>query len=134
MASMRARSLSRESQVAEGGNVLLNLFHAAGADQCRGDPPIAEHPRQSHLRQRLPALLGQLVQSPDLGELAFVDVAFFQKAVRLRCAGIRRDALQIAIGKQSLCQRTERNAAYAFLPSTSSSPRSGVRSNIEYFG
>ncbi len=72
-----------EGQDGECSDVLLNLFHAAGADQCRGDAPISEYPRQSHLRQRLPALSRQLIQSPDLGQLGFVNVALFQKAVRL---------------------------------------------------
>ena len=69
--------LAREGQLSQCGHVLLDLFHAAGSDQRRGHALIAQHPRQSHLCQRLPALLSQLVQSPNFGELLFIDVALF---------------------------------------------------------
>ena len=44
-----------ERGLAGGGQVLLELPHAACADQRRGDPRVAQHPGDRQLRQRLAA-------------------------------------------------------------------------------
>src|SRR6266566_4056107 len=47
------------------GQVLLQLRHAARADQGRRDPLVAQYPAQRHLRQRLAAPAGDLVEPRD---------------------------------------------------------------------
>ena len=71
---MRASSSAENLQIGERGDVLLDLLDAAGADQRRGHAAIAQHPGQSHLRQGLSALGGQLIERAHLAEAVLVDV------------------------------------------------------------
>src|SRR5258707_4864257 len=60
--------LRSELRLAGGGEVLLQLRDAAGADQRRGDPLIAQHPRDRHLCDGLAARGGDLAEVADVGE------------------------------------------------------------------
>ena len=51
----RGQLVGVEVQVLQRGDVLLELGHAAGADQRRGDPRVAQHPGQRQLGQGLAA-------------------------------------------------------------------------------
>src|SRR5438552_8881776 len=63
-----AQLLGCEGELVERGDILFELRHAAGADQCGGDAWVPQRPDESHLGQRLAAPLGQLVQGPHLPE------------------------------------------------------------------
>ena len=90
-ASMRPSSSAENTRLAKRRDILLDLLHAAGADQRRSHAAIAQHPGQSHLRQRLPALAGQFVERPHLGKPLLVDVVFLQEAMRLGWRASRRE-------------------------------------------
>src|SRR5215217_3913738 len=51
-----------EGEVAQGAEVVLQLPDAARADDRRGDPVVAEHPGEGHLRERLAAVGGELAE------------------------------------------------------------------------
>src|SRR6266511_3812977 len=55
-----------EPEVAERPDVVLQLGHAACADQRGRDPRVPERPGHRHLRERLPPPLREVVQGPDL--------------------------------------------------------------------
>ncbi len=51
------------SRLSSDGEVVVELLDAAGTDQHRGDPLVAQHPRQRELGQRLAARLRDLVRA-----------------------------------------------------------------------
>src|SRR5215212_9740519 len=55
-----------ELQVADRGQVVLELGDAGGADQRAGDAVVAQCPREGELRDSLSALLGDLVQRANV--------------------------------------------------------------------
>src|SRR2546428_11556059 len=59
-----AKLLGREAELLEGGDILFQLRHAAGADQRGGAAGIAQRPGPGQLRQRLAAPLCPLAQRP----------------------------------------------------------------------
>src|SRR5580693_6621135 len=101
-----------EVGVAGGGQVFLELAHAARADQGRGHPRVAQHPGQRHLGQRLAPGPGDLVQHADVRERGRRDLVGGQRAVN---AGPRagRHAVQVLAGQYALGQRRERDTAHA---------------------
>ena len=89
-------------QVLKSGDVLLDLFDAAGADEGARYGGIAENPGEGHLRERLAALAGHFLKRAGFRDVGFVHLAGLEKAVRLGGAGIGGDAIEIAIGEQAL--------------------------------
>src|SRR5688572_29859275 len=65
----RLQVATRESRVVERGPRLFHVRHLAGADQRRSDDRVAQRPGNCHLRQRLTAGFGQLLELPDLLDL-----------------------------------------------------------------
>src|SRR5450759_2825960 len=53
-----------EIEPLEGGDVLLELLHAARPDEGGGDPGITQDPCDGELGQRLPASARDLVERP----------------------------------------------------------------------
>src|SRR5689334_15971800 len=58
----RGQLVVREVEVVERAEAVLELRHAAGADQGRRHARVAQRPRDRHLRERLPAALCHLVE------------------------------------------------------------------------
>src|SRR4029077_20773546 len=63
-----AELIGRKLELVEGTDILFELRHAAGPDERRRHPRVAERPRQRHLRQRLAAPQRHLVQRPHLAD------------------------------------------------------------------
>ena len=83
-----------------------------GADDRRGHPGVAQRPRQRHLGQLLAAGLRDLVEGPDVPQHVLLQVRGLQRAAPGR-AGVRRHAVEVAVGEQPLRQRGEDDAAHA---------------------
>ncbi|MPM43958.1 hypothetical protein SDC9_90636 [bioreactor metagenome] len=94
--------------------IVLQLTHAGGTDQGRGHPLVAEHPGQRHLGQGLAAAAGNLVEPADPPEGLLVEPVGVERGV-LRGPGVRRDALEVAVGEQALAERGEGDAAHPLL-------------------
>ena len=71
-----------------------------------------QQPGERHLGERLPALLGDLVQGHDLAVDAR-HVVGVQEARIVRHARIRGDAVEIPVGQQTLRERAERDETLA---------------------
>ena len=100
-----------------GGDVLLQLLDAAGANQRAGHGAIAQHPCQRHLRQALAAGLGNRIQSARLADAMLVHILGPEEALGPRGAGVGGDAAaQIAFAEQPLRQRRKRDATHALPP------------------
>ncbi len=64
--SIASSSSCESSRLSSDREVVVELGHAAGADQHRGDPLVAQHPRQRQLGQRLAAAVRDLVEPADV--------------------------------------------------------------------
>src|SRR3981189_329434 len=100
----------RKLELLERACVLLQLGHAAGPDQRRRDAGVAQGPGQRHLRQRLTAPAGDLMEAPHLRQ------DLFRQQIgrkRTRMAGSRAgpDASKASGGEAGLRGRGEDNAA-----------------------
>src|ERR1035437_2633653 len=104
--------LRGETRVVESGYVVLELADAGTADQGRGDARVAERPGERHLRQRLPASTGDLVQPADPSQ---VRIAQHVPAERAVPGGSRtaRNPVEIAVREEALCERRESDASDA---------------------
>jgi len=60
-----------EVQVIQRLHVLLQLLCPAGANQYRGDTLIFQQPAQRHLRHRLSARLGHLIEQTQAVQVGF---------------------------------------------------------------
>ena len=105
----------RKAEIREGGDILLHLLDAAGADQGAGQAGIAQNPSEGQLSSGLSARLSQFIDRARLREAFLADIVLLQESVRLSDTGISGDAVEIAVREQTLCERTEGDAADAFL-------------------
>ena len=101
-------------QFLKSGDVLLDLFDAAGSDKGAGHDGIAKDPGEGHLRERLAALAGHFLKRAGFRDVGFVHLAGLEKAVGLRGAGTGGNAVEVAVGEQALGQGAEGDAADAF--------------------
>ena len=65
--------IGRELQMAQSGDVLFELGHAARTDQHRRHPRVAQGPGDGHLREGLMSPEGDVVESPDAGKVVLVE-------------------------------------------------------------
>ena len=109
----RASSSAVKSVVVQRAQAVLQLLHATGPHDHRGDALVAQAPCQCHLGQRLASALGDLVQGADVLEVLFGQLVTGQRGVRPGHPGIGGDALEVLVGEQALRQRREGDAADA---------------------
>src|SRR6266853_2111087 len=100
----------RKLELLERADVLLQLIYAAGPDQRRRDAGVAQGPGQRHLRQRLTAPAGDLMEAPHLRQ------GLFRQEIgrkRTGMAGSRagRDTSKVSVGEQALREWGEDDAA-----------------------
>src|SRR5205085_3429180 len=95
-----------EIEVVEGGDVLLELGHAAGADQHGSDSRVAQGPGDGHLSERLASPQGDVVEGPDAGEVVVAEHGTGECAVQ-RGSGAWGDAVEVSVGEQALGQDGE---------------------------
>lgn len=105
--------LSGKFEVIDRAGGILNLTDLARSDKRRGHAAAPQNPGQCHLRQLLAALLRQGVQLPHFADDFFRNVLALQEHALPGRAGIRRNAVQIAVGQNPLEQRGEDDAADA---------------------
>ena len=67
--SIAASSASLKCELVQRVERVVELLDVARADQRRGDALVAQHPRERHLRERLAARLGDLVERADVLEV-----------------------------------------------------------------
>ena len=77
------------------------------ADEDARDLAVPQYPRQRHLGQRLAAGGGDFVQGAYLCQLFFGDDALLQETAIGADAAVLRDAVEVAVGQQTLRQRAE---------------------------
>ena len=77
-----------EGEVVEGVEAVVELDCVACADEGGGDAWVAEGPCDSHLCERLVALLCDLVEGADTGEVLFAEELFAEAAVAAVDAGL----------------------------------------------
>src|SRR5262249_45458053 len=70
-----------EGKVAQRPEATLDRVPAAGADGGTRDGRLAKHPRDGHLRQGLAALLRNLIERADVGEIGFTEHPLVERAV-----------------------------------------------------
>src|SRR5438445_1050383 len=100
----------RKLELIECADVLLQLCHAAGPDERRRDAWIAQSPGERHLRQRLAAPDGDLIEGPYLREeLLGQQIG----GKRTGMAGSRAgwDTSEVSVGEQALREWREHDAA-----------------------
>ena len=93
-----------EGKAARGSDAILHLAHAAGADDGAGDRAVAQHPGQRHLRQRLPAGLRHSLSFLVLARTWPVTSSGRRKRPSRMNPRVLRNALEITIRQQSLCE------------------------------
>ena len=76
---------------------------AAGTDEDRGDALLLENPREGHFGQRLVAERSLTVEFAETFEEFGGEHLGFEESA-LRHARTFGDAMEVAIGEQSLCQ------------------------------
>src|SRR4051812_18721044 len=84
-------------------------------NQGRGHAWVAQRPGRRHLWERLAAAGRDLVQRPHLGHRLLREEVGRQRVVPARPRALR-DAVQVAVGEQSLGERREGYAAHALVP------------------
>ena len=94
-------------------DVVQDLLRAGCTDQHTGHLPVLQDPGQRHLGQGLAAGGSDLVQGTDLRQLFLGEGAFLQEPAVGAHPAVGRDAVQIPVGEQALCQRAEGNDALA---------------------
>src|SRR3954453_23416985 len=104
-----------EVELVERGDVLLELLHAARADERRRHARVAQCPRERHLGERLAALLRHRVQRAHVGQRLLGEQVGRQRAVLLRRARVRRDAVEVLRREHPLGERREDDAAHALV-------------------
>src|SRR5690242_18283044 len=95
-----------ESEVVQGGGVLLELLDTARAEKCRGAALIPQDPRARHLSQVLATLLRDPCQAAKAIEVLLGEEVLREVVPRAH-AGVLRDPVQIAICQQALGERRE---------------------------
>src|SRR6266404_8713220 len=106
--------LPREADILNRAHRVVDMPEPAGADQCGRDLWMPEHPGQCHLRKSLAASPGDLPEPAHLDDFVIGNLFGPKKPVRLRRSRIRRDAVQVLVGQQTLRQRGEDYAADSF--------------------
>src|SRR5690606_25764633 len=94
----------REGEVVQGTDVLLQLVHAARADEHRRHPRVAQDPRQRHLREALPAARRDVVQRADVPQCLVGEQVRRQRLALARARALRH-TVQIPIGQHALRER-----------------------------
>ena len=72
---------ARKIQIARRADAIVHLAHAARADERARHRLVPQHPRQRHLRQRLPARLREVVQFFRLRQQRIRDVGRAEKSL-----------------------------------------------------
>ena len=95
-----------EVEVRQREDILLQLVHAARADQRGAHPLIAQHPGDRQLCERLAAPRRDLVERSHAREVLLAEQLLGERLAAAH-ARVLRDALQVAVGEQALAQRRE---------------------------
>lgn len=103
----RFQFLCRKARVLHCFDVIQDLAGFRCTDQHGRNLIMAQQPGQGHFSQRLSAGLGNIVQGIDLSDFFRRNILFFQKSPVCAYPAVSRNPLQISVGQQSLCQRTE---------------------------
>ena len=97
-----------------GPGQIHNLRRIAGTDQRGCDARVAQHPGHCHLRQRLTACLGDVVERAHVAQVLRAQVLGRERAAAGPVdARIYRHAVQVFVAQQPLGQRAKGNAAHA---------------------
>src|ERR1700730_750787 len=96
--------VSREVEMVECCNVLLQLVDAARTDEHRRHACVAQRPGERHLREALPAPFGNDVQRPNMGEVCVGEQVLSEGAV-LASARVFGNAVEVTVGEQPLSER-----------------------------
>src|SRR5580704_12476314 len=91
-------------EMVESRDVLLQLRDAAGADEDRGHARIAERPGERHLGELLAAPFRDACQGAHVSQVGFAEHVLFERGV-LPSSGVLRDAVDVAVGQQTLGER-----------------------------
>ena len=101
--------------VLQRADVVENLLRLGGSGQHGGHLTIVQQPCQAHLGQRLAAFGGQIVQIHDLLVQFLGQSGIVEESRIVSHAAVGRNAVEIAVGQQALCQRAEGDEALAQL-------------------
>lgn len=99
--------VSGEGGVVQGSDVVEDLLGLGRADEDARDLAVPQYPRQRHLGQRLAAGGSDFVQGAYLCQLFLGDDALLQETAIGADAAVLRDAVEVAVGQQTLRQRAE---------------------------
>jgi hypothetical protein len=103
-----------EVQALERAERVVELGDARGADQRRGHARVAQDPGDRHLRERLAAPLGDLVERAHVLE-ALLGEHVLAEEDALGGARVLRHPVEVARGEHALGERRERDAADALV-------------------
>src|SRR5262245_30816692 len=109
MALDRGGLVVREGEPVQRRDVVLELGHARRADERGGDALVTEHPCERHLRERLAASRGDLVQRAELSERLVREQLGRERARPARARALRNPG-QVLAREHSLRERREGDA------------------------
>ena len=112
--SISASSSSANSRVSSAPRVSSSCLTLDAPTSGGGHARVAQHPRHRHLRQRLAAALGHLVERAHVREPVLGEHVLAQEHA-LGGARVRRHAVEVAVGEHALGERREGDAADALL-------------------
>ena len=99
--------LVAEVGVLQRADVVENLLRLGGSGQHGGHLAVVQQPCQAHLGQRLAAGGSDFVQGAYLCQLFLGNDALLQETAIGTDAAVLRDAVEVAVGQQTLRQRAE---------------------------
>ena len=97
--------VSRQAQIVEHAQIVLELIEIAHTDQGRGHFGAAQHPRERQLHHGLATGFGDLAELVDSGQNARFDMAGAQAAIGVFATGAGLVALIVLAREHALGQR-----------------------------
>lgn len=97
----------RERRVVERVDVLQDLLWLRCADEDGRQGIVTEIPSERHFCERLPSPLRQIVQRCNGIELVLCDGALREETAVLADSRVFRDAVEVLVAQQPLCERAE---------------------------
>src|SRR4051794_34917734 len=93
-----------EVELVQRPQAVLQLLDRTGADQRARDALVAQHPGDRHLRERLAAVLGDLVERADAGEVLLGEEVGGEEGA-LGGARVLGHAVEVLGGQHALAER-----------------------------
>ncbi len=129
--SMRRSSSSLNEVFSKRTDVVDQLLWTGRSDQHRSHHAVVQQPSQRHFGERLSTLGGQIVQVANLLKPFRRQRALLQESSVMCDSAVRRNAVQIPVGQQSLGEREKVMSPLPRRCAVSLSPlRSTVRSKM----